>query len=109
MNRIRKNIGICPQHNQQIEGHGDVSCREILHLFAKLKGRIPLSSGQSKEEAIDAEVERRLEEIKFTSAEDADKPIISYSGGMKRKVCIALAFLGDPEVIGVNSAFYLVP
>jgi len=94
--RVRKHVGVCPQHNDSL--HGEASCREMLKLFARLKGNIPQSPGQSKEEAIDAEVERRLSEIQFTSSDDADKPIESYSGGMKRKVCIALAFLGDPEV-----------
>ena len=94
--RIRKHVGVCPQHNDSL--HGEATAREMLQLFAKLKGNIPQTPGQSKEEAINAEVERRLNEIQFTSSEDADKPIDSYSGGMKRKVCIALAFLGDPEV-----------
>lgn len=94
--RVRKHVGVCPQHNDSL--HGEATCREMLHLFASLKGNIPTSPGQSKEEAIDAEVERRLKDIQFTSSEDADKPIDTYSGGMKRKVCIALAFLGDPEV-----------
>lgn len=94
--RVRKHVGVCPQHNDSL--HGEATCREMLTLFAKLKGSIPTSQGQTKEEAIDAEVEHRLKEIQFTSEEDADKPIDSYSGGMKRKVCIALAFLGDPEV-----------
>jgi ABC-type multidrug transport system ATPase subunit len=71
----------------------------MLKLFAQLKGNIPQNRGQSQDEAIDTEVQRRLDDIKFTSPEDADKPIESYSGGMKRKVCIALAFLGDPEVV----------
>lgn len=94
--RVRKHVGVCPQHNDSL--HEDATCREMLTLFANLKGNIPQSPGQTKQEAIDAEVERRLKEIQFTSVEDADKPIDSYSGGMKRKVCIALAFLGDPEV-----------
>ena len=95
--RVRKHVGVCPQHNDSL--HGEASCREMLTLFAQLKGNIPQNPGQSKDEAIDAEVQRRLDDIQFTSTEDADKPIESYSGGMKRKVCIALAFLGDPEVV----------
>ena len=85
VSRIQQNIGVCLQHNDSL--HGDVSAREFLRLFASLKGRIPQSPGQSKAEAIEAEVERRLADIKFTSSEDADKLIDTYSGGMKRKVC----------------------
>lgn len=82
---IRQEIGICLQHNDAL--HEDLSAREFLTLFAKLKGNIPQNRNQSKEDAINAEVERRLADIKFTSSEDADKPIDTYSGGMKRKVC----------------------
>lgn len=85
LSRIRQNIGVCLQHNDAL--HGDLSAREFLRLFANLKGRIPQDPGQTKAEAVEAEVERRLAEIKFTSSEDADKPIETYSGGMKRKVC----------------------
>lgn len=67
--RIRKHVGVCPQHNDSL--HGEATCREMLTLFAKLKGNIPQSAGQSREEAIKAEVERRLEEIQFISTEDA--------------------------------------
>jgi ABC-type multidrug transport system ATPase subunit len=55
--------------------------------------------GQTTEEAIEAEVERRLKDIEFTSKEDADKPVKTYSGGMKRKVSIAISLLGDPDVV----------
>jgi ABC-type lipoprotein export system ATPase subunit len=85
LHRIRQNIGVCLQHNDAL--HNDLSAREFLRLFAKLKGRIPQRPGQSKAEAIEAEVDRRLADIKFTSPEDADQPIETYSGGMKRKVC----------------------
>ena len=85
LHRIRQNIGVCLQHNDAL--HSDLSAREFLRLFAKLKGRIPQRPGQSKAEAIEAEVDRRLADIKFPSLEDADQPIETYSGGMKRKVC----------------------
>ena len=94
---IRSKIGVCPQHNNSLQS--DMTCREMLRLFGRLKGRIAVEPGQSKEEALEAEIERRLEDIKFTSEEDADKPVGTYSGGMKRKVSIAMALLGDPEVI----------
>ncbi|CAB9531154.1 Retinal-specific ATP-binding cassette transporter (Partial), partial [Seminavis robusta] len=95
---IRGNIGVCPQHNTSLQE--DLTCRETLYLFAQLKGRIPKQSpDQPDEDAIRDEVERRLDDIAFTSAGDADKPVGTYSGGMKRKVSIALALLGSPEVV----------
>lgn len=98
VDRIRGAIGVCPQHNDSLQD--DLTCRETLRLFAQLKGRIPKRREDQKDaEAIEEEVDRRLEEIAFTSAGDADKDIITYSGGMKRKVSIALALLGSPECV----------
>eukprot|EP00538_Stauroneis_constricta_P006133 CAMPEP_0119550624 /NCGR_PEP_ID=MMETSP1352-20130426/4101_1 /TAXON_ID=265584 /ORGANISM="Stauroneis constricta, Strain CCMP1120" /LENGTH=1679 /DNA_ID=CAMNT_0007596523 /DNA_START=80 /DNA_END=5119 /DNA_ORIENTATION=+ len=93
---IRGKIGVCPQHNNLL---GDESCRETLQLLAGLRGDIRMEQGQSVAQAIDAEVDRLIEQIGFTSPEDADKPVKTYSGGMKRKVCIAIALLGNPEVV----------
>ena len=94
---IRTKIGVCPQHNSSLAN--DLTCRETLRLFAYLKGGILIQQGESIDEAVESEVERRLEDVKFTSEEDADKLVSTYSGGMQRKVLIALALLGDPQVV----------
>ena len=96
-NTIRTKIGVCPQHNTALQE--DLTSRETLRLFAHLNGGILLEEGQSVKEAVEAEVARRLEDVQFTSDEDADKLVGTYSGGMKRKVLIAMALLGDPEVV----------
>lgn len=92
---IRTKIGVCPQHNDSLQD--DLTCRETLELFAKLKGGFPIYEGQRPADALSAEVERRLSDVKFTSDEDCDKPVGTFSGGMKRKVLIAISLLGDPE------------
>jgi len=94
---IRSRIGFCPQHNSSLPK--DLTCRETLRLFAYLKGGIMIHEGESLDAAVENEVERRLNEVKFTSEEDADKLVSTYSGGMQRKVLIAMALLGDPEVV----------
>jgi ABC-type multidrug transport system ATPase subunit len=94
---IRHKIGVCPQHNESLQAA--LTCRETLALFGRLKGGFPIEEGQTFEQALSEEVERRLSDVKFSSDEDADKPVGTFSGGMKRKVLIAVAFLGDPEVI----------
>ena len=94
---IRKHIGVCPQHNLLLND-GD-TCREVLTLYASLKGNITKRAGQSDKDAINDEVQRRIDEVKFTSSGDADKPLKTFSGGMKRKVSIAIACLGSPEAI----------
>lgn len=95
--QIRTKIGVCPQHNTSLPE--DLTCRETLRLFAYLKGGLPIQEGESIDEAVEKEVARRLEDVQFTSDEDADKQVSTFSGGMKRKVLIAVALLGDPEVV----------
>ena len=94
---IRKKIGVCPQHNDSLQP--DLTCRETLVLFAQLKGNIAIEEGQTTDQAVSDEVDRRLSEVKFTADGDCDKPVGTFSGGMKRKLLIAIALLGDPEVI----------
>jgi len=94
MPEIRAKIGVCPQHNTVI---GDLTCRETLQLFARLKG-VRAKPGQGRDSGIHDQVDRLLDELKFKE-EDADKPVKSFSGGMQRRVCIAIALLGDPEVV----------
>eukprot|EP00980_Cylindrotheca_fusiformis_P002028 scaffold449_cov138-Cylindrotheca_fusiformis.AAC.4 len=94
---IRTKIGFCPQHNKALPQ--DLTSRETLRLFANLKGGIAIQEGETIHEAVEHEVERRLRDVQFTSAEDADKLVSTYSGGMQRKVLIAMALLGDPEVV----------
>ena len=94
---IRTKVGVCPQHNTSLAV--DLTCRETLRLFAHLKGGILIKQGETVDEAVENEVSRRLKDVNFTSEEDADKLVSTYSGGMKRKVLIAMALLGDPEVV----------
>ena len=96
--KIRSKIGVCPQHNTSLQD--DLTARETLRLFAHLKGGIAKERhDQSIAEAVEAEVNRRLADVKFTSTGDSEKPVGTYSGGMKRKVLIAMSLLGDPEVV----------
>jgi ABC-type multidrug transport system ATPase subunit len=68
-------------------------------IIAEIKGGIKIVDGQSEHEAIESQVELLLQEMRFTTPTDADLPVGTYSGGMKRKVSIALALLGDPEIV----------
>jgi ABC-type multidrug transport system ATPase subunit len=80
-------LGICQQHHNLL---GEELGRETLSSFALLRGDLPVLDGESKQNVIEAEVNHLLEEIDFTSSDDVDKPVKTYSGGMKRKVCIAM-------------------
>jgi ABC-type transporter Mla maintaining outer membrane lipid asymmetry ATPase subunit MlaF len=92
---IRSRLGFCPQHDILFP---NLSCRQHLELFSRLKGGLAYE-GQSEEDSIRTEVETRLDEINFPAVEDNDKPCGTLSGGMKRKVSLALALIGDPTVV----------
>lgn len=87
MDNIQQLMGVCPQHDilwDQLTG------REHLHLFARLKG-IPA-------DRIDEEVRARLDDVKL-SEKEADSDAANYSGGMRRRLSIAIALLGDPKIV----------
>jgi ABC-type multidrug transport system ATPase subunit len=102
---IRTKIGVCPQHNTALQD--DLTCRETLRLFAHLKGGIVMEDEQNVSEAVEAEVEQLLQDVQFTSEDDGDKEVGTYSGGMKRKVLIAVALLGDPEVVFLDGKYHV--
>jgi len=60
---IRTKVGVCPQHNTSLAN--DLTCRETLRLFAHLKGSILIQQGESVDQAVENEVERRLKRCKF--------------------------------------------
>lgn len=79
-------IGYCPQQNAL---HDFLTARETLLMHGRLRD---LSGKQ-----LDSSVEGLL---KTTGLEAyADFQIRTYSGGTKRKLCAAVAFIGDPQVI----------
>ncbi|GAV76931.1 ABC_tran domain-containing protein/ABC2_membrane_3 domain-containing protein [Cephalotus follicularis] len=86
MSNIQKMIGVCPQFDILWEA---LSGQEHLHLFASIKGLPPAS--------IKSVAEMSLEKVKLTQA--AKMRAGSYSGGMKRRLSIAIALIGDPKLI----------
>ncbi|KXZ55558.1 hypothetical protein GPECTOR_2g1107 [Gonium pectorale] len=78
--------GICPQFDVL---WGWLSGREHLALAADVKG-LPWAARR-------AEVDRMLQQVRLDSA--ADRPAGSYSGGMRRRLSVAAALLGDPRVV----------
>lgn len=89
MDEIRQMMGVCPQHDILWD---KLTAREHLRLFAVIKG---MPAGK-----IEAEVELRLEQTSLTFA--ADAPSSSYSGGMKRRLSIAIALIGDPKLVTLD-------
>jgi ABC-type multidrug transport system ATPase subunit len=86
MPSINRIMGVCPQHDilwEQLTG------REHLELFAQLKG-VP-------QDRLENEVNARLKDVLLMDA--ADVWAGSYSGGMRRRLSIAIALLGNPKII----------
>ncbi|KAM5570462.1 ABC transporter A family member 2 [Rosa sericea] len=86
MANIRKMIGVCPQFDILWDA---LSGQEHLHIFASIKGLPPAS--------IKLATMKSLEEVKLTDA--AKMRAGSYSGGMKRRLSVAIALIGDPKLV----------
>jgi ABC-type Na+ transport system ATPase subunit NatA len=82
----RRQLGYCPQFDALFD---HLTGREHLRLYAKIKG-IPLA-------AIPAVVEQKIGEMGLSQY--ADRGAWSYSGGTKRKLSVAIAMIGDPDLV----------
>ncbi len=83
---VSKSMGVCPQHDILWDY---LSGKEHLELFAMLKG--------VQADRIDEEVRVRLEEVNLTHAQNVQAGF--YSGGMKRRLSIAISLIGDPKIV----------
>jgi len=78
-------MGVCPQHDVLWD---QLTAREHLELFARIKGL----HGNIGEEA-----NRRIDQVKLHSAADSNAG--GFSGGMRRRLSLAIAMLGDPSIV----------
>ena len=86
MPQIKKIMGVCPQHDvlwSQLSG------REHLEMFARIKG--------VDESTVAATVQQLLDDVLLTDA--GDVPAGKYSGGMRRRLSLAIALIGDPKIV----------
>ncbi|CAK9819447.1 ATP-binding cassette sub-family A member 13 [Anthophora plagiata] len=84
---FKPDIGVCPQDNVLI---GTLTPREHLIFYAKLKKPID-----------NVNMQRIVNEM-LTSLElgrQEHEPVHRLSGGTKRRLCVALAFLGSPKLV----------
>ncbi|KAH7550334.1 hypothetical protein JRO89_XS13G0173200 [Xanthoceras sorbifolium] len=86
MSHVRKIIGVCPQFDVLWDA---LSGRQHLELFASIKGLPPAS--------VKSVAEKSSAEVGLTG--EADMRAGNYSGGMKRRLSIAIAFIGDPKLV----------
>eukprot|EP01112_Ceratiomyxa_fruticulosa_P014927 TRINITY_DN4331_c0_g1_i7.p1 TRINITY_DN4331_c0_g1~~TRINITY_DN4331_c0_g1_i7.p1 ORF type:complete len:875 (-),score=184.80 TRINITY_DN4331_c0_g1_i7:65-2689(-) len=86
MPKIRKFMGVCPQHDllwPMLTG------LEHLILYASFKG-------MNKEEAL-LEAETRLKEVGMYNVRNLTTSV--YSGGERRRLSVAIALTGDPKIV----------
>lgn len=86
MNVIRRSMGVCPQHDILWD---ELSAREHLQLFCALKN-VP---GHERKSWID----ETLEMVQLHKV--ADHRVSSFSGGMKRRLSVAISSMGNPDII----------
>ena len=84
--KVATNLGVVTQNNSLWD---KLSVESHLYLFARLRG-IP-------ESMVKQVVEECIEELELTK--HRKKLAMRLSGGMKRKLCVAIALIGDPKVV----------
>ncbi|CAH1634658.1 unnamed protein product [Spodoptera littoralis] len=88
--RAGTRLGVCPQHDVLVDG---LTAREHVQLYAQLK------SGRSADEVRD-EVDKMLEVLSLGPV--CDEPVHRLSGGTRRRLCVALAFVGQPHLVSLD-------
>jgi ABC-type Na+ transport system ATPase subunit NatA len=87
---IRSNLGICPQHDCLFDV---LTVREHMQFYARLKGLYGEMSWEDAEHSVDQSLhDVALFEKRSTLSRN-------LSGGMKRKLSVAIAFCGGSKVV----------
>lgn len=88
MDRIRKSLGMCPQHNVLFNR---LTVEEHLWFYGSLR------AGNTSDEAIRMEVDQMIYDLGLPHKRHARSTALS--GGMQRKLSIAVAFIGGSKVV----------
>ncbi|CAO2206632.1 unnamed protein product [Urochloa humidicola] len=88
MNEIYANIGVCPQHDLLWE---TLTGREHLMFYGRMKNLTGPALTQAVEES--------LKSVNLFHGGFGDKSVSKYSGGMKRRLSVAIALIGNPKVV----------
>ena len=80
---------------------------EYLNLYERLTGREFVTFAGRMYGVPDADIKRRTEELLqvLTLSDDAEKLIIDYSVGMRKKIALAAALIHRPEVLFLDEPF----
>lgn len=86
MSLIQKVMGICPQHDKL---WGELTAEQHLWLFARFKGM--------PRHVLPDYVQASL--AQFGLGDECDELVRTFSGGMKRRVSVAVAAMANPRVV----------
>jgi ABC-type multidrug transport system ATPase subunit len=88
MDQIYGIMGVCPQDNLLWDR---LTAREHLSFYGRLKG---LTTPK-----LEAAVEAGLRAVNLWNGGVVDKQVKTFSGGMKRRLSVAISLIGDPQVV----------
>ncbi|XP_076938168.1 ABC transporter A family member 1-like, partial [Bidens hawaiensis] len=86
MDDIRNNLGVCPQYDILFP---ELTVKEHLEIFANIKG--------VNVESLDSSVTEMVDEVGL--ADKLNTVVNALSGGMKRKLSLGIALIGDSKVV----------
>jgi ATP-binding cassette, subfamily A (ABC1), member 3 len=86
MHEARKLLGVCPQHDVLLP---DLTVTEHLEFFAGIKGCPP--------EEMEGEIDRLIKSVGLSEKRDVQAKLLS--GGQKRKLSVAIAFIGNSKIV----------
>ncbi|XP_035826205.1 ATP-binding cassette sub-family A member 7 [Aplysia californica] len=84
--QIRSSLGMCPQHNVLFDL---LTVEEHIWFYALLKG--------CSKDQVEKELEQMLEDVGLPHKRDVTS--VTLSGGMKRKLSVAIAFVGGSRTV----------
>lgn len=85
--KTRRRIGYCPQFDAHFVG---LTGKEHVTLYANIKG--------VHKSEVAGEVDNKLREVGLSDY-DSNRLSAGYSGGMKRKLSVACATIGQPQIV----------
>jgi ABC-type Na+ transport system ATPase subunit NatA len=86
MDKVYLNIGICPQFDTL---WGDLTIKEHLEFYGRLKGQ--------SSKILDLAVEEQIKKVKLNGFQHLK--VRQLSGGMKRRLSVAISLVGSPRVV----------
>uniref|UniRef100_A0A915E7R5 ABC transporter domain-containing protein n=1 Tax=Ditylenchus dipsaci TaxID=166011 RepID=A0A915E7R5_9BILA len=90
LKECQKQIGYCPQYNPLF---AKLTVREHLCLYARLKSNV----SEIKTRNLAADIDNLTSQVKLN--QKLDVLAQNLSGGMKRKLCVAMSLIGDSRVV----------